>query len=282
VTLPRGLPSATLRLDGANGPPRFVLTGPGGLRIAHTGAAGEPARGRGFQIADVPGQPRTLVRLQRPSGGRYTLSPAAGTTVSRVAIARGLPDPSVRGTLRRGDDGGRVLDYRLRPITGQLVRFVEEGRGVRNILATTRKQRGVLRFAPASGPGGRRTVYAIVEQRGMPRAKLRIAGFTARSYPRPGRVREVRLRRRGSRLVVTWRPAHDAVRYAVAWALRDGRRQATTTRAHRLVIRNVPGIDAGRITVAALRRDNVAGPTIVKQLQAKPKRPKPTRRRHQR
>ena len=272
IVLPRGAPSATLRLDGTTGPPRFVLTGPRGLRIAHTGAAGEPTRGGRFAVAEIPQTRRSFVRIEHPAAGRYTLSPAPGSSVAAVAIARGLPKPSVRVGVRRARGGQRVLSYRIRPIDGQLVRFVEEGRGVHNILSATRKRRGRLTFEPAAGAGRNRTIYAIVEQNGLPRARSRVARFTAPSNPRPGRVRKLRLRRRGNRLLVSWRPARHAARYAVGWALRDGRHQARITRRRRLVIARVPSIDAGRITVAGLRRDNVAGPTATKQLKAKPNR----------
>jgi hypothetical protein len=275
-TLPRGLRSAVVRLDGAGGAPGFVLGGPKGLRIA--AEPGVPLRGRGFQVLAVPNRNQAFVRLAAPRAGRYTLTGAAGPPISAASVARGLPMPSVRGSVRRGRDGARVLSYRLRPIDGQRVTFVEEGRGVRNILASARRPRGRVRFTPASGPRGRRTVFAIVEQGGMPRARLRIARYSAPGYTRPGRPRRLRLHRRGGRLVVTWRRGRDAARHVVSWALRDGRRQARVTRRRRLVIGGVPGIDGGTIKVAGLRRDNVAGPAARAKLKPKPKRVKHKRK----
>jgi hypothetical protein len=132
---------------------------------------------------------------------------------------------------------------RGRGLSHQKMMFVEEGKGVRDVIATTRKRRGKIRFHPASGPRGRRAIAAIVTRQGVPRAQMTVAHYKAPGPLLPGRPRHVRLRRRGSKLVVRWKAAPRARRYAVAWALRDGRHQAKIVRRHRLRIRRVPGIE---------------------------------------
>ena len=69
----------------------------------------------------------------------------------RVREAVGLPDPSVSARVT-GRGRSRTLHWRLRPIAGQRVRFVEVGKDVRNVIATTSAARGQARFRPADGP----------------------------------------------------------------------------------------------------------------------------------
>jgi hypothetical protein len=91
------------------------------------------------------------------------------------------------------------------------------------------------------------------------------------------------MRRSGAKLVVSWKSVPRASRVAVGYRLADGRHLAEVVRGHRAVIGNVPGIDSGRIEVAGLRRDNVAGESVKVRLKAKPKRlhrKKGRRRRH--
>jgi hypothetical protein len=274
-TLPRDLPSAVIRLDGAPGaPPTFTLTGPHGLRVAYTATTGEPLSGPGYELLVVPDRGQTILRLAKPPAGGYSLAEGGGAALAAASVARGLPEPSVRANLERVGKGRYKLAYRVRPIRGQRVTFVEEAEGVTNRLGAAHGARGRLAFHPAVASERKRRVFAVVEQDGTPRARIAVARFKAPANAGPGKPRGVRLHRRGGRLLVKWRPASDAVRYAVGWALRDGRHQSEVTRAHRFVLTDVPGIDAGKIKVAGLRRDGVAGQPVVARLKPKPKRHK--------
>lgn len=287
LKLPAGLPSATIRVDGITGPtldvsgaPGVKVTGPKGLAISHAAGAADTVVGSRYAVVSVGG--RKYVKLMRPAPGAYRVEGAGEVPVTTVAVAHGLPAPKVTGWVRQaGRRGGRarLLRWQARPIAGQTIEFVEEGGGgLKAPLGKTVKgRRGGLRFRPASGSGGRRTVYAIVSQSGVPRARLRVASFKAPSAL-PGRVRGARLRRVGKSLLVSWKRAPGAAKVAVSWALADGRRQATVvSKGRRLKIRRVPGIDSGRIRVAGLLRDNVAGPAVRLKLKAKPKRLKSKR-----
>jgi hypothetical protein len=268
-SLPGGLPLATVRLDGAGAAPGFSLTGPGGLKIAYATAAGGPISTKGYAV--VPVGTQTFIRLERPAAGSYTVSGVNGPIVTALAVAHGLPDPKVKGRVG-GRGGKRVLTFKVKPIAGQKVTFAEQGKGVKNVLGVTAQRRGVLRFRPALGQSRRRTVIAIVSQDGVPRQEIEVAKFTA-PPSLPGRLQGVKLTRSGKKLVVSWKRAPGASRVAVSWALADGRRQAEIVRkGRRLSIPGVPGIDSGKVEVAGLRRDNVAGKSVTLRLKADPKR----------
>lgn len=284
-TLPKGLPFAEARVDGVGAAPGVVVTGPGGLAINHPGPPAAPTVQPKFKIVPVPTELLTYVRLEKPAAGTYTVTPAPGTAIAGVSLGRGLPEPSVTGSVKRGKGRTRVLSYRVRPITGQRVRFIEQSGSVRNMLALAKGTKGTLAFRPADGPAGRRTIFALVESDGMPRAMLKVATFVAPPRARPGKPRRVRLHRAGTRLLVTWGAAPGATRYAVRYVLRDGRRRTEIVRRRRLFIRGVPGINAGTISVAGLRRDNVRGLMATAKLKAKPKKvrkPKKPKKRRRR
>ena len=84
-------------------------------------------------------------------------------------------------------------------------------------------ERGKLRFRPADGPAGRRTILAIVSENGIPRQRLTVASYVAPSPPTPGRVQRLRVSVRGHRFRVSFGTAPDASRYRVTIAGTDGR-----------------------------------------------------------
>jgi hypothetical protein len=275
-TLPADLPVAEVRLDGAGAAPGFVLTGPNGLRIEHPGEGGPLTQGAGFAVYASTRDDRTFVGLERPAAGLYVVADGPGPSIAQVLVANGLPEPSVTGTVRRAGSAYE-LRYAQRPIPGQVVRFVEEGSRAQQVLASTTAAGGTLRFTPAAGPPGTRTILAIVESRGVPRARIAVATFDVPASPALARPDALELRRQGTRVIATWGRVPSAARYAVHYALRDGRRGTDVVRRRRYVIRNVPRIDAGTIAVAALRADGRAGAAVRASFTAKPLKAKRAR-----
>lgn len=271
-TLPKGLPSVEVKLDGEGGVPGFTLSGPHGIAKTFSPAQETSLFAGRIQIVGIPQVQRTYLRILKPPAGTYTVADLAGATpIKAASVARGLPNPSVKGSLRPARRHRQELRYRVRRIPGQTVRLAEEGHGVRAPLGLAKGARGTLRFHPAAGPRGRRTIVAYVLERGVPRARIPIAHYTAPASGRPARVAKVRVRRRGSKAILTWRRAAGTRRYAVAWRLRDGRRGARVVKHRRFVLPGVPGVDGGTFRVAGLRLDNVAGKVTRVKLRPKPK-----------
>jgi hypothetical protein len=271
-TLPKGLPSIEVKLDGQGGVPGFVLSGPHGIVKVFSPAQETSLFAGRIQIVGVPQVQQAFLRILRPPAGTYTVADLAGAApIKAASVARGLAEPSVKGSVRRAKGRRQELQYRIRRIPGQAVSFVEEGHGVRAPIGLAKRAKGTLRFRPAPGPRGRRTVVAYVLERGIPRARIRVAHFTAPASGLPALVGQVQVRRRGSKAIVTWRRAPGAQRYAVSWRLLDGRRGARIVKHHRFVLSGVPGVDGGTFRVAGLRLDNVAGKVTRVKLRPKPK-----------
>lgn len=257
--LRRGLPSAAFAIDGAGYAPGVTLSGPHGESISVSHAHPQTRLGRLFASQ---GEETTYVVVKRPAAGTWTLIDDGAVPIRRIRQAFGLPRPSVHASVT-GRARRRTLQWRLRPIQGQRVRFIEVGRDVRNVIATTRARRGQASFRPADGPGGRRRVVALVEQNGLPRARIAAGSYRAPPPLRPARPQHARITRRGTGLVVSWRAPRLGFRHAVYLRLGDGRRLVRIAGAHRRSV-TISGVAPGYgavATISGLTHANGRGPS---------------------
>jgi hypothetical protein len=248
-TLPAGLPSAEVRIDGIGAAPNLTVRGPDG-QTATTPASGIGAQGR-FTLVRTPKLNATWIEIEHPPAGTYTVSTAAGSAaIGSLATADGLPPASVSGRIG-GSGSHRVLRYSVRRRPGQLVTFLEGS----HKLATVAGGKGSIRFTPGAGPLGTRTVVAQVTLAGLPNANVTVARFTVRRLPRLGRAGRLRVQRRGAVLRISWRAVSDARRYAVYVHGSDGQVHALTVTAarHSAVVRGIARVSAGTVTITAIR-----------------------------
>ena len=75
------------------------------------------------------------------------------------------------------------------------VAFAERAHRVYRILGTAKGAHGTLRFTPAAGSAGKRTVYAIVSEGGVARESVPLTSYRAPAPAAPARVRGLRVRR---------------------------------------------------------------------------------------
>jgi hypothetical protein len=154
----------------------LALTGPGGIEVTTSPTGDGLLDARAFSWTDRRNA-TTYVTLVRPAGGTWTIrtqpgSPAAGV----IRVARPLPDVDIEGSVG-GSGSTRSVTYRIAPIEGQTVTFVERWGGGSALIGDASGNSGRLRFAPAPGAGGRRTVVAVVSQNGYPRAEVQVATY---------------------------------------------------------------------------------------------------------
>lgn len=214
-------------------PPRFTLTGPGGVSVT-TPEDGETVIDERFVVVQQPGENATYVAVARPKAGRWTFTPSAGSTVRSVNGADALPEPEVTARLRRG-----VLSYAIEPIPGQKVRFLETGKGTGVELGVTSRRRGTLRVQPNGGPSGMRRIVAVVEQGGMVRKRITVARYRATARPLAApRVKVTRSKKGVAK--VRWTTVPGATGYQVIVRL-NGRAEQRTVGAKRRSV-DVPGV----------------------------------------
>lgn len=230
IRVPTGRRTLAIGAIGTTAPPVFTLTDPQGRATTIDPAApgvvpiaGDP-RPAAF-VQTIVARRGTYVVLAAPSPGRWTVRAAPGpSTVDRFETAGELPRVRVSATVT-GPRARRRLAYRVAARRGQQVRFVERTPRGQQPLFATRAARGTVRFTPSDdGSRGTRQIVAFVLQNGLLRTTKVVARFASPAVVRPARVPGLRLRRRGTSVLATWRPAARAARYRVRVAVSDGRR----------------------------------------------------------
>jgi PKD repeat protein len=257
VEMPRGLPSASVQVIGADGPPKVTLVAPNGEKIVTPADDSGRKEGRFILVQDARSRSTTIVAVKPPAGD-WRVEPAEGSTaIASVGIAEGLPQPRVT-TRVTGKGKRRTLKWRLRSIRGQRVTLLETGRkGSRRLVATNRA-RGVKRFKPAAGLGSKRRIVAFVEQGGIPRRKLGGARYKVRVVKvTPKRPRSARWSMTADAVRVTFKAAAK-LDHEVTVTRADGLQRVELVPAGRRAV-SLPGMWAGErikaVTVRALTAD---------------------------
>ncbi len=269
-----GLPHAGVVIDGTGpSPPQVRLVGPGGAVLQTPAANGQTVSTPVGAIERFGSDGNTYAMLDHPAAGTWRVeSVSGGDEIGAVRTADGLPAPRVSARVAKGKGRKRTLRYGIRRIPGQKVVFMEQGNGVAKRLGAVSGGRGKLRFKSADGPKGRRLIIATVLSSGLPRQSNSVAVYEAPKPIKLGKPRKLRVRRKGTRLVVSWRKVVGAKGYAASILLKDGRRLSELTKRPKLTVKQVPGIDSAKIRVAAVKADNTPGGTAKATLKPKPKK----------
>ena len=231
-------------------------------------------------LAENPQNGTTNVLLIHPAAGRWRVSGAPGAksvpTVVDRSKAQAPPTLSAK-VQNRGSARALTMVYAVPK--GTSVRLVERAKGIARTLAGSVQGRRCpagptvrpgsdqrilcarLRFHPSRGPGGIRTVQAVVTRNGIPIAQKDIASFTAPRETLPSRPGALRARRANGFLVVAFPRSRGASRYVVSATLSDGRELAfdLATKCQAVRIANVPTGVSATVKVAGVRYDLQSG-----------------------
>jgi virginiamycin B lyase len=208
VTEPAGQKVALIGLQGQGGAPKVVLDGPGGKKI-DAFSDGISTDG-GALIVRQAATGHTLVEIPHAAAGTWTVTPMAGSApVQFVEKAHALPVPKVQARVT-GRGLARVLHYRFTRQPGLAVRFFEGVDGGEQPIGpnAVKNTSGTIRFAPAIGSGGMRSIDAHVTRDSVALPRFVVARYHPGTI-RPGRASHITVRHRGKRWQIAWRaPAH--------------------------------------------------------------------------
>jgi hypothetical protein len=295
VHIAPGDPSRAISLDGDGEAPAVQVTGPGGQDATSSTGDCTPATDTTYngstcltmvghiRIMRSPSSDQTVVGLQDPAPGTYTITPQPSSSAfAKVFTAEDPAAPQITGSVL-GSGAARTLRYNVRAIPDEKVTFLDEGPdGTREIGTVTGGRSGALTFSPAPG-NATHFVEAEVEMAGLPvpmlggegsgaadasalhagsrgAAMVTIARFRPPRFVHAGPVRRVHLARQGTVLRVSWRKARGASRYVVVVRLRNGRLRTVVVRGTSARITRVPRTEPGQITVEAIDNDGRPGP----------------------
>jgi hypothetical protein len=258
----KGTKVVNLALDGPEGQaPKVALISPSGQRI-------EPSTD--LQVAAPAyaayptGAGSSIVGIMKPAAGTWQVVPLDGSPpIAKLMEARDAAAPQVAGSVG-GKGRKRLLSYRASTGNGLKTTFFEQGPMGAHKLGMAKGKHGTIKFAPATGPRGKRTIEAVVERDGIPRLRKAIATYIAPAPARPGRVRKLVLKRHGHTVMVSWSKAAGASLYAVRIDLPDGRRLLRALRTRKLTLHGAPRDGHVTVTVTARNRAGRAGPAAKK------------------
>jgi hypothetical protein len=256
-----------------------VITGPDGRRIVSPSEAGDIVEGS-HVIVEEPAERATHVLIVEPQAGTWTLETQPGSSpIADVRRAESDAPATVVGRVG-GRGSSRVLGYAY-AVEGQEVTFVErsDDRSEAKVLGQAegkpcRGQKdgpadrgrplcGRLRFTPAAGVAGTRSIYAVVSNDGITVDERLLTTYRTAGDPRPPRPRDLRLRRRGSTVIVTWRGPAELRQDDVRVVLGSGQE---TLRIH-TGVRN-------RVALRDVRRQMRVGVTVIaRDARLRPSRP---------
>lgn len=271
-----GTKAVSLRIRGTKGAPKVIVRGPDGTKITSPrNRRGAQRKGR-YILAENKKARTTSVLLVKPAAGTWTVEAAPGAKsrpakVDRsnfeappalfgqvrwtapyrreVAFGYALPAGAKVSLVERSKKG--VARTLVRSVRGRPCRGARPLPGGRKLLCVRRK------FRLARGPGGDRTIEAVVTRGGIPLARKNVAKFRAPRQPVPSRPGALTARRKGGALVVVFPQSRGASRYSAVAVLSDGRHLgfdlSSSCRAVR--IPKVPKGVGARVKVAGVRYD---------------------------
>lgn len=283
-TVPAGSGKESIVIRGAGGPPDVVLQGPHGETITGPPSQNEALKTPQAVGLQLPSLNETSITLNNPVPGQWTVLNAGSGTISSVSFGHSVPPVSIHASVRRLGATRFALRYRDRAIPGQTIRFFQVGGRTERLIGTARGSSGTIHFSAGPGIAERRKVVAVVEQSGIPRAAPTVATFRAPDTLSVGRPGLVLLQRSRGGLRVSWLPAANASHYVIRVLLHDGRAPLLVrgARTRSVFISYVPGIDSGRVLVAAQALDGHLGRAVQARFKALPRKRPPHCRRGRR
>jgi hypothetical protein len=266
--VPLTLPASTnqvVRFVGQGGAPQVRLHGPGGLTIDTPGPDGSSSSRDSSSIAirqDVASRTDVAIRATGDGKWSYELLPGS-VPVARVERAGPLPAVNVKAKVTPARGGAEELTWSLTPIPGQKVTFSEQGPGSpQRVLKTTSAARGTVRFKPYLTLQRKRTIVALVEQSGKPRAEKVVATYTAPALGKVTGVRNLTATRSTKGVVTsTWAAMPAAQTFQVVVTQTSGRKTLKVVKRPKLVLSGAVGRTAKTVSVRAVSFDTTVGPS---------------------
>ena len=248
-----------IALTGATGAPRVQLTDPRGTVV--DASRGSVLDNEGAIVVADDAQRVTQIVLRDPSAGTWTISPVAGLEAPvSVQTADELPPVAVSARSLPRRAGRRLLRWKLAPIAGQQVSFVERAGDTATPITTTTAATGSVVYTPTSTAPLTRTIEAIVTQDRQPRTRRTLTNYRVTRAP----LRRVgAITRRGAYL--SWRAPPGHATYAIYVRTPDNTTFSLRTRRNRIVLpakarrvalltRIVTITGDGRVSTPATRR----------------------------
>ena len=226
MTVARGERALILQVEGKGGAPKLTLADPKGRIYTPTTTVNKVVPDGNFVSAYLPRGNVTLLRVQHPRAGTWTLTPDVGSpAIDNVRSAKALPALHVTARVK-GRGRSRVLTWNARGLGGRTIRFTERAKDVGQTIVVTDKQRGHARYAIEDGAAGPRRIEAqVTTDGGVPVMTPVVVRYRAPGPPRPHKPGKLKIRRRHGTVTVRWARLKGADGYRIRVTGSDGRKE---------------------------------------------------------
>jgi len=250
--------------------------------------------GASYHDAQVDMRHATIVFIKAPKQGKYTITAKPGSSpITGISHADALPQDSAKAGVARaaqeqqqkskGRQKQELLTLRAQLAKNSKMAIIEQGKQISHQIAEIQSRisggpsaRAAqvsrhIRFTPALGPAEKRTLIGVISRRGIPVKRIVLGSFRSPAPPTAGKVRKLHVKRKGSRLTISWKAAKNAQRYEVHIAMRHGlgANRTVTAKKHKLVFANAFAARYGAtITVRPIGPLLDRGPAATKKLKA--------------
>ena len=276
VTMAGGAPYSMVVVNGQGASPQVQVHDPdGNLVLDDTGAAVQSLDeqqqrkqtpqgilhndGSQYHDQQIDMRNSTIVFLRTPKKGKYTITAKPGSApITAISHADALPGEQAKADVqsaqaqqqKKGSAKEEMLAIRAALAPSSKMAILEQSQKISHQIAEIQSQasgRAVaaqvsrhIRFTPALGPAEKRTLVGVISRKGIPVKRIVLGSYRSPSPPKAGKVRKLRVKRKGSRFTISWKPAKNAQQYEIRFAMRRGlaTNRSVGAKKHKLVISN--------------------------------------------
>lgn len=249
-TVEKGDDAKDIELHGQGGAPAVQITAPNGDTM--TSVAGEMQHDDTLQVMQWEDYDMTWVGVTGDPG-KYVVTPLEGSPpIESLSETRFQKHDQIKAkVVGKGRD--LKLQYDVGNVKGRTVTFSEKANGVYSAIGTVKSGKGTIEFEPAVGPAGVRQIVAAEDVDGISAPEVVVDSYKSPGPMPAPKMKKVRAKRRGSKLLVSWRKVNSTNGYKVVATLLNGTQKSVWVPAKKskATIKGLEKTQAGTVTVTA-------------------------------
>ena len=250
-TVEKGDDAKDVELHGQGGAPAVQITAPDGETM--TSVAGEMQHSDNLQVMQWEDYDMTWVGVTG-APGKYVVTPLPGSPpIQSLSETRFQKHDQIKAKVS-GKGRDLELSYDVGDVKGRTVVFSEKSDGVYSAIGTAKSGKGTIKFEPAVGPAGPRQIVAAEDVDGIAAPEIVVDSYKAPGPLPAPKMKKVRAKRRGSKLLVSWGKVNSTNGYKIVATQLNGTQKSVWVSAKKSSAR-IKGLEktqAGTVTVTAL------------------------------
>jgi hypothetical protein len=264
--VPAGKKRLVLKLVGTTAPPNVTLVSPSGKRLA--------------PVTQVATDKASYWLVDKPEGGTWRFDGLRASTLASAEFANEASRPTVDAEVKRAGDKMEV-DYKVSALAAGETLYLYEKAGDSRFFLRKVSGSGKFTFKPEDIQVRPRELIAVTTRGGIPTGdEMQVARFKGFPAPSPTALfGEIKGKRKGKNVLLTWGPSGGADGYAVHLTLGDGRRESHLVKGQnnrKLTVKDVDKDISLKVTIYGWNEDfEFSRPTTVR---FKGKKPDPPRK----